>query len=521
MLFALLAGMAVLPFSKAYADAGKIETLPATDITASSALLNGSVHLPELALTPASPYAREASVQYRFSFGSDPTLTFADHTSYSFALHTAYGQAVFSNIVNLSAGTTYYYRLEVTLPDNFVMVGNILSFSTAPNQGAVSAVHTLGATVNNDGSVTLNGQIDPVGSTPRYWFEYSTNPSLAFSAATPFESAANISGYIDVSQTIPNLSFGQLYYYRLAAETPYGTTYGDVRSFWVPAYGVPSNTVNYPGGFYSGGPAVLPGEEPSYQQNIRVIRIDSPQVVTAYDTNSPNPAVPARSYAGPSNPAGTNTQSAAAVSSALPALANSTALEPADFSCAKMQSSVDTYEVAPGGSVTYSVTVLNGCGAPMKDAALLLGLPANAVLVSSNNPSFQQSGQVMKYQLGSIPPGVSAQISIVLKISSSENEGEYASFASRLEYTDMSGRAHAIAAVTSAVGGTSGSAALPAVSAVAASIAGSFISFLGNTSFLFLIFCIIAGLLIYKFFFSGKVQHEKSVMKLGSLRIID
>jgi hypothetical protein len=284
--FCLLAGTVLFPFSQARAQyfnpgygqffttGGSVQTLPASNITVNSALLNGSVYLPFLAFPANSIFSSQSQqIQYRFSFGGDPTLTAADHTNFSFARNAGMGEGVFSNIVNLAAGTLYYYRLEVTLPNNFVIAGNILSFGTAPNQGGISAVHTLAAIVNGDRSVTLKGQINPMGSMPQYWFEYSESPFMAFSAATPYQFAANISGYIDVFQTIPNFTVGSIYYYRLAAQTAYGTMYGDVMSFWIssraPAAQISSGSegqgyaaVNYPDTSYSGGQPLYPRYTP-------------------------------------------------------------------------------------------------------------------------------------------------------------------------------------------------------------------------------------------------------------------
>jgi hypothetical protein len=158
----------------------------------------------------------------------DPALANAAFTNFSFASRAALGETVGTAVLGLAAGTSYYYRMEAVLSGGETIRGEIHSFPTVGNREGTLIVQTLPPSFGADGSVIFRGRLNPAGLPPQYWFEYAHSPSMAFSIATPFQSAGNISGYIDVLRPAPELSFGHAYYYRLAAQTLWGTMYGEV-----------------------------------------------------------------------------------------------------------------------------------------------------------------------------------------------------------------------------------------------------------------------------------------------------
>lgn len=228
--FFLLFVLAASFFVKTAGAQGQlVQTLPASNVSGDSANVNGYINFsPNFSVPPP------AQVQYRFAFGRDAGLASADYTPYSLVGNVLAGQLIFANVNNLQAATPYYYRLEVVLPNNSVLMGDIHSFSTFGKQGGIPVANTLSATPSSDGSVVLSGRIAPMGFMPEYWFEFSFNPAMQFSGATPFETAGNVPDYVDVSQRVPGLQRDVAYYYRLAVQTLSGTTYGDVQSFVIP-----------------------------------------------------------------------------------------------------------------------------------------------------------------------------------------------------------------------------------------------------------------------------------------------
>ncbi len=91
------------------------------------------------------------------------------------------------------------------------------------------SVQTNQVTLLSNTIATLSGQVTPNGYQTNAYFEYGTTQSLG--SQTPTQSIG--SGYNPsiVSFTLPTLSSGTTYYYRLDAQNQYGTTQGQIISF--------------------------------------------------------------------------------------------------------------------------------------------------------------------------------------------------------------------------------------------------------------------------------------------------
>lgn len=194
-------------------------TDPATQITQTSAMLNGRVN-PNGRLT-----------QTWFEYGTSPSL--GQQTSTYAITESPYVTDGFAQIgrsvFGLNTNTTYYFR-TVAQNDRGISYGSILSFTTGlDNQGNAPEVETMYASNITRNFATLNGEVDPNSLQTIYWFEYGTSYSLGES--TSHQTLYATDGFVRVSRSISNLDNDETYYYRVVASNQYGTDYGSIVSF--------------------------------------------------------------------------------------------------------------------------------------------------------------------------------------------------------------------------------------------------------------------------------------------------
>ena len=100
--------------------------------------------------------------------------------------------------------------------------------STAPPTPVVVTGSATGIT--NVGA-TLNGTVNPNGLATEAWFEWGTSPTLATfdnTAKQPFAAGTTVQS---VSASIPSLTFGTTYYFRMSASNSSGVTKGAIGNF--------------------------------------------------------------------------------------------------------------------------------------------------------------------------------------------------------------------------------------------------------------------------------------------------
>ena len=105
-------------------------------------------------------------------------------------------------------------------------------------------VTTVSATVNGT-TGTFTGTINPNSNSyaATAWFEYATDyQTVSLGNGTPTQHNTESFGYTPINFTSENISFtpNTIYYFRAAANNPYGTAYGNILSFTTSA----SGTVN-------------------------------------------------------------------------------------------------------------------------------------------------------------------------------------------------------------------------------------------------------------------------------------
>jgi hypothetical protein len=100
--------------------------------------------------------------------------------------------------------------------------------STAPPTPVVTTGSATGIT--NIGA-TLNGSVNPNGLATEAWFEWGTSTTLATFDNTAKQAFAAGTTVQSVSASIPGLTFGTTYYFRLVASNSSGVTKGAIGNF--------------------------------------------------------------------------------------------------------------------------------------------------------------------------------------------------------------------------------------------------------------------------------------------------
>jgi hypothetical protein len=186
----------------------KVATADASEVTATSATLNGTVN-PNGAATTAqfeygltSDYGKVASV----------TLSADNGTT---------GQTVSASISDLQTGQTYHYRLTAT---NSVgpSSGADMTFTTLVSPPKVATADASEVTAT---TATLNGTVNPNGATTTAQFEYGLTTDYGSVASVTLSPANGTTGQA-VSASISGLQAGQTYHYRLSATNSGGTRTG-------------------------------------------------------------------------------------------------------------------------------------------------------------------------------------------------------------------------------------------------------------------------------------------------------
>jgi len=167
------------------------------------------------------------AAQYRFQYGESTALG-----SETGALGSGAGlEAVSATVEKLHAGTTYYYRI-VGEDEDGVDYGEIRELETPR---AVVSLET--GVVENvvPERATLTGSLKRESLETHYHFQYGASEaygSTSMVGEVPAGSSEKEEKQPRILETaISGLRPNTLYHYRLVAENPYGTTYGQDRTF--------------------------------------------------------------------------------------------------------------------------------------------------------------------------------------------------------------------------------------------------------------------------------------------------
>jgi hypothetical protein len=234
-------------------------TRAATDLTATSARLNGTVNPNGLATT------------YYFEYGKD--TSYGSKTAAASAGSGKANVSVSASVTRLSAGV-YHFRL-VASSSAGTTLGSDLTFGSA----GPPVVLTGSAQGASTSGVTLTGSVNPAGNTTTWWFEYGLTTS--YGSKTPAKSAGSGTAATGVSAAIANLTAGTTYHYRLVAQSGSGTTRGsDVTFNTIAAISVQSSTTQV----VYGAPATLSGSIATRQSGVSISVLQEPYGETSFTT---------------------------------------------------------------------------------------------------------------------------------------------------------------------------------------------------------------------------------------------
>jgi Fungal fucose-specific lectin len=159
-------------------------------------------------------------------------FTFQYGTTTSYGLETPAGEAgagtnnmaVQATVANLSAGTTYYYRIVASSATG-ESIGSPVTFTTQPPPTVTTSV---AANVEVE-QATLEGNVNPNGLEAKYHFEYGETTS--YGSVTPNGEAGTGTSAVPVSATVTGLKPGTMYHYKLVATSAAGEARGSDGTF--------------------------------------------------------------------------------------------------------------------------------------------------------------------------------------------------------------------------------------------------------------------------------------------------
>lgn len=206
-------------------QAPTVSCIPATNITTTTATLNGTVNPNHLATVVTFEYGKT------INYGNTATAPSSPITG-------NISTNINANITDLEAGTVYHYRIKTV---NYLgtTYSSDISFTTL---GQVPTANTTSVNTFLESAVVW-GSVNANYLSTIVTFEYGLSTSYG-GTATAIQSPVTGTTNTFVSATITGLSAGTLYHTRVKAVNSLGTTYGNDIAFSTLG-GVPSASTNY------------------------------------------------------------------------------------------------------------------------------------------------------------------------------------------------------------------------------------------------------------------------------------
>jgi plastocyanin len=183
-----------------------VTTNPATFIASFSATLNALL----------DPHGLTTSVHFQYG----PTTSYGLTTAPQSRSGNTYLN-VSANITNLSASTTYHFRVVASNSGGTAMGSdNTLTTLTATGSPVVT---TTSATNVTTSSATLNGSLDPHGLTTTVQFQWGTTTSYGHTTSMQTQTGNT---YRNIAANISSLTTHTTYHFRIVATNSGGTRVG-------------------------------------------------------------------------------------------------------------------------------------------------------------------------------------------------------------------------------------------------------------------------------------------------------
>ena len=187
-------------------------TLPATYVTTTSAIANGTVNANDQVTTVTFEYGLDTN--YGSSGAALPS-----------SVSGTYNQEVTIGLESLTPSTTYHYRVVATNATGTTYGLDRWFTTLSPPEATTTPATGVGTNI-----VTLNGNVNANGFSTNVTFEYGLTTGYGTSvAANPY----TVSGSSDtvVTRGLGILTSNTTYHYRVVATNTNGTAYGDDMSF--------------------------------------------------------------------------------------------------------------------------------------------------------------------------------------------------------------------------------------------------------------------------------------------------
>ena len=182
-------------------------TLPASNVTASTATLNGTVNFP-------------TNVDCYFQYGT--TTNYDNTTAVTNVPATGNNSAVSATINGLSPGGVYHFRLVATNAAG-VITGADMTFTNSASAIAPTATTQSATNITTSGA-TLKGLVNG-GDQTGYYFQYGTTTNYGSVTVAGTLVSGNTND-VAVSAAVSALSVETVYHFRLVATNYVGTNFG-------------------------------------------------------------------------------------------------------------------------------------------------------------------------------------------------------------------------------------------------------------------------------------------------------
>jgi pimeloyl-ACP methyl ester carboxylesterase len=266
-------------------------TNAATNITSSSAILNGTVN----------PNGGATTTYFQFGLSTDYGAT----TSSSNVGSGTSAVSFQTSTGAIQPGQTFHYRLVATNAAG-TAYGNDLTFTTL-NDAPYALTNAASNVAAN--SFQGNGTINPNGLSTTAYFQYGLTPNYTTSSPPgTFTGSANLSVFATLNTNIqPNTT----YHYRVVASSSAGTTYGNDIVLTTPGGPTPSPTTTptpIPTATVSSTPTATPSITPTATPIVQVflslhsLRTDAISNVANADVDDPLLPAPDETRLGASQP---------------------------------------------------------------------------------------------------------------------------------------------------------------------------------------------------------------------------
>ena len=224
-------------------------------------------------------------------------------------------------------------------------------------------------------SATLAGTVNPNSFNTSYYFEYGTSPDLDHSTAS--RNAGNGTSNLSISMDISGLTPNTTYYYRVGAESERGIAVGATLSFTTRSSVSVATTA----------------------QPIATATTGSvPANATTNNNSSGNTPAVTDAYT-PTNSYGMGAQ-----------LLSAFGLRASP--CFTLSGKLSSKSVAPGGTVSYTVSGKNGCSTDFMNAVLRITLPDTVKFTSSTAAYAIVDGNTYVYNLGNFPNASTLSVAV-------------------------------------------------------------------------------------------------------------